>query len=100
MSSNPWTLSPSSAPRLFVITFCGNARFPATENFDGELHKTAGAKPAVIYTEVDTEKTVQQVQGHIEACQYNQALERIWRQILDPANQFADKKEPWKLVKT
>jgi methionyl-tRNA synthetase len=43
---------------------------------------------------------VQQVQRHIEACQYNQALERIWRQILDPANRYADKTEPWRLVKT
>ena len=43
----------------------------------------------MIYTEVDTETIVQQVQTHIEACQYNQALERIWRQILDPANQYA-----------
>ena len=33
---------------------------------------------------------MQQVQAHIEACQYNQALEKIWRQILDPANQYAD----------
>ena len=24
----------------------------------------------------------------------------IWRQILDPANQYADRNEPWKLVKT
>ena len=24
----------------------------------------------------------------------------IWRQILDPANQYADQQEPWKLVKT
>ena len=54
----------------------------------------------VLGTEIDTEKTVQQVQGHIEACQYNFALEKIWRQILDPANQYADRKEPWKLVKT
>ena len=40
------------------------------------------------------------MQAHIEACQYNQALELIWRQILDPANQYADRMEPWKLVKT
>jgi len=40
------------------------------------------------------------VQGHIEACQYNQALLRIWHQILDPANRYADRREPWKLVKT
>ena len=40
------------------------------------------------------------MQEHIEACQYNQALERIWRQMLDPANQYLERTEPWKLVKT
>lgn len=71
-----------------------------TRNYDGKLPSTAGLQPGVIYTEVDTETTVQQVQGHVEKCQYNQALQRIWQQILDPANQYAEKKEPWKLVKT
>jgi methionyl-tRNA synthetase len=70
------------------------------KNYEGELRQTAGVEPGEIYSEIDTETTVQQVQAHVEACQYNQALERIWRQILDPANQYADKKEPWKLVKT
>jgi methionyl-tRNA synthetase len=71
-----------------------------TKNYGGNLVETAGVEPGVIYTEVDIETTVQQVQRHIEACQYNQALEKIWRQVLDPANQYADRKEPWKLVKT
>ncbi|MBM4072422.1 MAG: methionine--tRNA ligase [Planctomycetes bacterium] len=71
-----------------------------TKNYGGHLEGTSVAKAGVIYTEVDTETTVKQVQEHFEACQYNQALERIWRQVLDPANQYADKKEPWKLVKT
>jgi methionyl-tRNA synthetase len=70
------------------------------QNYGGGLEKTAALEPGVIYTEVDTETTVQQVQSHIEACQYNQALQRIWQQILDPANQYADRREPWKLVKT
>ncbi len=70
------------------------------QNYEGRLHETAGRTPGAIYTEVDTEKTVQQVQAHVEACQYNQALEKIWRQVLDPANQYADKTEPWKVVKT
>jgi methionyl-tRNA synthetase len=70
------------------------------QNYDGHLAATAGVEPGVIYTDVDTETTVQQVEGHIEACQYNQALQRIWQQILDPANRYADRKEPWKLVKT
>ncbi|GIW80221.1 MAG: methionine--tRNA ligase [Gemmatales bacterium] len=69
-------------------------------NFEGKLHETAGVEPGAIYGEVDTETTTQQVQKHIEACQYNQALQRIWQQILDPTNQFAEKNEPWKLVKS
>jgi methionyl-tRNA synthetase len=71
-----------------------------TKNYNGHLDKTAGQKPGVIYDEIDTETTVQQVQAHVEACQYNQALQRVWLQILNPANQYADKQEPWKLVKT
>src|SRR5438876_405829 len=71
-----------------------------TANYDGHLHGTARVEPATIYTETDTETTVRQVEEHIEACQYNQALQRIWQQILDPANQYTDRHEPWKLVKT
>ncbi len=71
-----------------------------SRNYSGHLLGTSGREPAEIYTAVDTETTVGQVQQHIEACQYHQALERIWRQILDPANQYADRTEPWKLVKT
>ena len=71
-----------------------------SQNYDGRLEGTAGLEPGVIYTEVDTEATAKQVQAHIEACQYNQALQRIWLQVLNPANQYLDETEPWKLVKT
>ncbi|MCC6418115.1 MAG: methionine--tRNA ligase [Gemmataceae bacterium] len=71
-----------------------------TQNYGGHLEGTADVEPGEIYTDVDTEKTVQQVEAHLEACEYNQALQKIWQQILDPANQYAEKKEPWKLVKT
>ena len=70
------------------------------KNFNGHLHETARREPGVIYTEVDTETTVQQVQGHVEACQYNQALQRLWQQILYPANQYIDRTTPWSVVKT
>jgi methionyl-tRNA synthetase len=69
------------------------------QNYSGHLDATAGLEPGQIYEEFDTETTVRQVQDHIEACQYNQALQRIWQQIVEPANRFAEKKEPWKLVK-
>jgi methionyl-tRNA synthetase len=71
-----------------------------SKNYDGHLEGTSGVEPGEIYTEIDTEATVQQVEEEIEACRYSFALERIWRQILDPANQYAEKMEPWKLVKT
>jgi methionyl-tRNA synthetase len=71
-----------------------------TRNYNGHLEGTAEVQPGAIYTDVDTETVVQQVQAHIEACQYNQALQKIWQLILDPANRYADQKEPWKLVKT
>ncbi len=71
-----------------------------TQNYDGQLEGTAGLEPGVIYTEVDTETTAKQVQTHIEACQYNQALQRIWLQVLNPTNQYLDDTAPWKLVKT
>jgi methionyl-tRNA synthetase len=70
------------------------------QNFGGHLAGTGGLEPGAVYTEVDTETTVQQVQAHIEACQYNQALQRIWLQVLNPANQYVERTAPWKLVKT
>jgi methionyl-tRNA synthetase len=70
------------------------------KNYGGTLRESGGRQPGVIYTEVDTETVVKQVQQHIEKCQYNQALDKIWRLILDPTNQYADKNAPWKLVKT
>jgi methionyl-tRNA synthetase len=71
-----------------------------SKNFDGRLRETSGRKPGVVYTEVDTETTAQQVQKHIEACHYNFALEKIWLQVLTPANQYLEKHAPWKLVKS
>jgi methionyl-tRNA synthetase len=71
-----------------------------TRNYEGRLTETSGLEPGEIYTEVDTETTAQQVASHIEACQYHQALQRIWQQVLDPANKYLERTEPWKLVKT
>jgi methionyl-tRNA synthetase len=69
------------------------------KNFGGELPAAAGRSGRPIEG-LDAAATVDTVRAHVEACQYNQALEKIWRQLLDPANQYADKQAPWKLVKT
>ncbi len=70
-----------------------------TRNYSGELLDTRALTPGEVYKDQDIETTVQKVQGHIEACEYSQALQTIWQQVLDPANRYADRTEPWKLVK-
>jgi methionyl-tRNA synthetase len=70
------------------------------QSFGGHLEGTANREPGPIHKDVDTETTAQQVQAHVEACQYNQALQRIWQQVLDPANKYMEDTKPWKLLKT
>jgi methionyl-tRNA synthetase len=70
-----------------------------TKNYDGVLGGTAGRAPRPVVG-MELSATVEQVRQHVEACRYNQALELVWRQVLDPANQYAEQQAPWKLVKT
>jgi methionyl-tRNA synthetase len=69
-----------------------------TKNYGGVLEGSAGQAPETIQPELKA--TVQQVQAEIETCRYNVALEKVWRLVNDPANQYADRNEPWKRVKT
>lgn len=68
-------------------------------NYGGTLSHTANVAPEIIADEVDLKTTIEQIQGSIESCQYNLALERLWQQIVIPANRYTDRHEPWKLVK-
>src|SRR5262249_33008211 len=70
-----------------------------TRNYSGVLEGTAGIEPGSVGGEFNLRTTVEQVQAHVEAGQYTQALEKIWRQVLDPSTRYADQKEPWKVVK-
>ncbi|MFL5341253.1 MAG: methionine--tRNA ligase [Gemmataceae bacterium] len=69
-----------------------------SRNYGGSLASTAGKVPALIGEERG--RWVQEIQGHVEACQYNQALQKLWQGVLVPTNQHADRREPWKQVKT
>ncbi|HEY7315620.1 MAG TPA: methionine--tRNA ligase [Gemmataceae bacterium] len=71
-----------------------------SQNYECRLTDTARLEPGEFYTDVDVETIVRQVQEHVEACQYNQALQMIWLKLLDPANKYLERTEPWKLVKT
>jgi len=70
------------------------------QNYDCHLNDTTRLEAGEFYTDMDIETIVKQVQDHVEECQYNQALQLIWLKLLDPANQYLDRTEPWKLVKT
>jgi methionyl-tRNA synthetase len=79
-----------------------------TKNFGGVLSKERKASIAVGAWESEAawidrpilQELVPQIQANIDACQYNVAIQRIWQQILTPANQYAERKAPWKLVKS
>jgi methionyl-tRNA synthetase len=71
-----------------------------TKNYGSRLDGTAGVTPAAGTIEGNLEQTVREIRAHVEACRYNQALEVVWRQLNDPANRYADRTEPWKLVKS
>src|SRR5207253_1667975 len=76
-----------------------------SKNYGGVLPNTAGRAPRPLEgtpggSHPPLAQVVEQVRAHVEACRYSQALEAIWRQVLDPANQYAEKTAPWKLVKT
>ena len=75
-----------------------------TANYESVLTGTAEQTPrptTLPEAELPSlQEVVRQVQAHVEACQYNQALQKIWLLVLNPANQYAERREPWKLVKT
>lgn len=68
------------------------------KNYDAVIPETAGKAPVLL--DPARAETVKQIQAHVEGCRYNQALQLLWQSILNPANQHADRKEPWKLVKS
>lgn len=69
-----------------------------TKNYGGTLPGTAGVRPPLVVP--DLEAAVKQVQTDVEACRYNLALEKVWRQVCDPTNQYVENNAPWKLVKS
>jgi methionyl-tRNA synthetase len=80
--------------------FYSRVASPIAKNFACHLAQTAGLEPGVLYTDVDLEAIVKQIQEHVESCQYSRALEVLWQKLLDPANKYVEDTKPWALVKT
>ncbi len=71
-----------------------------TKNYGGVLEGTAGQAPEPTAPGLNLAAFVTEFRGHVEACQYNQALQKLVVQYLTPANQYIEANAPWKLVKT
>jgi methionyl-tRNA synthetase len=71
-----------------------------TKNYGGVLEGTATLEPEPIAAELELTVLVKEIAGHVEACQYNQALQKLVLHYLTPANQYLETHAPWKLVKT
>ncbi len=70
------------------------------KNYAGVLPGTAGRVPVLPVPGLDLAALVGRVRGHVEACQYNLALQAVVQELLTPTNQFLEQTAPWKLVKT
>jgi methionyl-tRNA synthetase len=70
------------------------------KNFGGVFDGTAGKTPEPVVPGLDLALFVGEVREHVEACRYNQALQKIVQDFLTPTNQYLESNAPWKLVKT
>ncbi len=71
-----------------------------TKNYEAKLDGTAGQTPESVVPGLDLALFVGEVRGHVEACRYNLALQKIVQDFLTPTNQYLESNAPWKLVKT
>lgn len=69
--------------------------------FNGALDGSSGVDPVEWRSNATSLATlVPELRALIESFQYNVALQRIWLEILDPANRYIDATAPFKLAKT
>ena len=66
--------------------------------FDGVLTSSSETSRDAILKDDELTAIVDRVSSDIEACRYSAALEVIWRQVLDPANQYIEQQKPWLLA--
>jgi methionyl-tRNA synthetase len=68
--------------------------------FDGVLPQSAALESAEVFAGVDLPEVLQQYHGHMQRCEYNQALALVWQQVLDTANRYVEQRKPFELAKT
>jgi methionyl-tRNA synthetase len=72
----------------------------AVRYFDGDLGEAASVEPTAWRGGLDLPALIEDLRHLMGTFQYNVALQRIWSEVLDPANRYIQATEPFKLVKT
>lgn len=70
----------------------------ALRYFDGRLEGSRGIAADEVFAGVDVPAIVRSIAADIETFRYAQALETIWRQVLDTGNRYIEEKKPWLLA--
>ncbi len=70
------------------------------KNYNGVFEGTAGKVPEQIVPGLNLAGFVEEFRGHVEACQYNQALQKLVVNFLTPTDRYLETNAPWKLVKS
>ncbi|MDR3632905.1 MAG: class I tRNA ligase family protein, partial [Isosphaeraceae bacterium] len=69
--------------------------------FDGDLAPSAGVDVTRWRAGASAlDAVVEDIRALVGSFQYNVALQRIWQEVLDPANRYIDATAPFKLAKT
>lgn len=70
----------------------------AQRYFAGRLPQADRVDPDDVVTGNDLFEVHEAVAADIEAFRYSQALETIWRRVLDPGNRYIEERRPWLLA--
>jgi methionyl-tRNA synthetase len=76
-----------------ILTMC-------LKYFDGQLEGAENVDATEWRRGLDVAGLVEALRGLIGSFEYSAALQRIWRDVVDPANRYIQETEPFKLAKT
>ena len=76
-----------------ILTMC-------LKYFDGRLEGAQAVDTSQWRKGVDLDATLAELREQIGIFEYSSALQRIWRDVVDRANQYIQQTEPFKLAKT
>ncbi len=72
----------------------------AAKYFDGRLEGSPSIDATAWREGLDWPTLVGDLRGQVGSFQYNVALQRIWLEVLDAANRYIERTQPFKLAKT